>query len=617
MHVPILKVEIAVPKERWRKLVDALAYWENFHVEEYDGEHRFPLTEEEEEERRKARKVLNHISEIESIVGPIDELPVSAELKYEEVKRVRDEFAEVGKAIAKLKEEERRLADYLALSKNLPEGKKVIAVVLARNEISSKAFLVNLLEQWGLNYDERSVGDKTLVVIDAPEDRYEEILNELQRRGFTILRPPKGYSSLAEVQRALTEEIPRKLKELERVLSSLKERYLNFLREQKFVAKDIINVLRLKEKSFSASKFMAFLKGWIPAPKVDELRALLKRVDRNAFLHAKHPEVAEYERVPVALKNRPPLSWFQSLLDIYAPPVYRTFDPTVIIAFFFPLYYGFMLGDAGYGLVGMFLFWVLAMVSKPGSQGRNLSMVYFINSLMAVIFGLIFGEIFGDWGIKMGLIEPLFHRTHNGMDLLFIAIGFGFFQILLSMLIGVWNNWILRHTGHALFELGRFFAILGILLLIAPNLGAIGIERPWLKSISALSPVLTPLGAISFVLGAILVFIGEAKSGGVIKGMVGQIEIFSAFGNVLSYARLAAVGLASAILAEIANHFADIVPVPIFALTVVVAFHALAFVLGVVDPTIQGMRLQFVESFTKFFLPASRIFTPIRKGGRI
>ncbi len=621
MHVPIAKVEIAVPKGKWRELLDALTYWGNFHVEEYDGEHRFPLSPEEEEERKRARRVLSMISEIEGLVGPIEESPVAVPMDYEGVKRVRDEVVETGKVLLKLKEEYRRLSDYMALTEVLAgkgsEGVVAVGIVLSRSEIGAKTVLLDHAGKKGYPYEEVVVGDRVMVVVLVPKGEVGQFEDEVQRRGFTVLKPPKGYSSLEEVKRALTEDLPRKIAELEGRLKELKERFHDFLRGQKFVARDIINLLRIKEKSFSASRFLAFVKGWVPEERVPELKTLLSRLDRGAFLKVERPKVEEYERVPVALYNSPPLSWFQSLLDIYAPPVYKTFDPTLMIAIFFPLYYGFMLGDAGYGLVGMFLFWMLAQVTKPGSAAHNLSMVYLINSFMAAVFGVIFGEIFGDWGIKMGIIEPLFHRTHNGMDLIFIAVGFGFFQLLLSMLLGVWNNLILKHKDHALFELGRFFAILGILLMLAANLKTVGIDRPWLSSVSALSGVLTPVGALSFVLGAVLVFIGESKSGGVIKGLVGQIEIFSAFGNVLSYARLAAVGLASAILAEIANHFAHIVPIPIFAITVVVAFHLLAFVLGIVDPTIQGMRLQFVEAFTKFFLPASRIFDPIRKGGRI
>ncbi len=112
---------------------------------------------------------------------------------------------------------------------------------------------------------------------------------------------------------------------------------------------------------------------------------------------------------------------------------------------------------------------------------------------------------------------------------------------------------------------------------------------------------------LSIGLGVVLTLFAE--------GPLGLIEIFSAFGNVLSYARLAAVGLASAILAEIANKFIELMPIPAFAILVGVAFHMLAFVLGIVDPTIQGMRLQFVEFFTKFYVPAVKLFKPLKKQG--
>jgi len=310
MHVPIAKVEIAIPKEKWRELLNSLTYWGNFHVEEYEGEHRFPLTPEEEEERKTARRVLSMISEVENLLGAIEESPVDVDLDYDGVKRIRDEVVGIGKDLIKLREEQKRLSDYMALSEALKgyasEGETPLGIVLSRSEIGSKALLINLIEKEGLTHHEVVVGDRTLIVVLVPEDKVNEFTDKVQKRGFTVLKPPKGF----------------------------KEKYIGFLKAQK--------------------------------------------VDRDAFVKVDRPKVEEYERVPVALKNSPPLSWFQSLLDIYAPPVYKTFDPTVMIAIFFPLYYGFMLGDAGYGIVGMFLFWMLAQITKPGGAAHNLSMVYFI-----------------------------------------------------------------------------------------------------------------------------------------------------------------------------------------------------------------------------------------------
>ncbi len=613
MHVPMLKVEVAVPKRKWRHLLDTLMEWGFLHPEEYTGEHRFDLTEEEEEERRKARRILGLIGEVESYVGEIKEFPSEGEMDHEGVLRVRNEILQVQREITSLEEEMKRLRDYLELSEVLKGGE--VGVVLNRNELGAKALLSRILQREGYSYSERIVGEKFVITVEVPEGERERLESTLEGEGFILVKPPKGYSNLSEVREAVSVRIPRRLEGLRETLSQLRDRYERFLGAQKFLARYIFDLFRLKEKNLATSGFLVFLKGWIPRERLQEFKESLRKVDPNAVVRHGSPSEEEYENVPVALKNSPPLSWFQSLLDIYVPPVYGTFDPTIIIAVFFPIYYGFMLGDAGYGLVGMFLFWTLARITRPGSAAHNISMVYFINSAMALFFGLLFGEIFGDWGIKVGLIEPLFHRTHHGMDLLLIAIGFGFFQILISMLIGVWNNWVLKHLEHSLFELGRFFAVLGILFLLPLGLSFMGIERPWLEGVSHLSGPLAITGGLFAVIGVLLVFVAEWMTGGIIKGLIGLIEIFSAFGNVLSYARLAAVGLASAILAEIANHFAHIIPIPLFAITVVVAFHLLAFTLGIVDPTIQGVRLQFVESFTKFFLPASRIFKPIRKGG--
>ena len=97
------------------------------------------------------------------------------------------------------------------------------------------------------------------------------------------------------------------------------------------------------------------------------------------------------------------------------------------------------------------------------------------------------------------------------------------------------------------------------------------------------------------------------------EGLLGFIEIFSIFGNILSYSRIMAIGLASVILATVANRLAEASPNIIAAILIGFIIHLINFIMGVFSPTIHSLRLHYVEFFSKFFVPTGRQFQPFKK----
>jgi V/A-type H+-transporting ATPase subunit I len=94
--------------------------------------------------------------------------------------------------------------------------------------------------------------------------------------------------------------------------------------------------------------------------------------------------------------------------------------------------------------------------------------------------------------------------------------------------------------------------------------------------------------------------------------LVGPIEFLGLIGNILSYLRIAAIGLASVYLAQVANEFAGVMGSLVVGIMIAVLIHALNLALGVFSPTIHSLRLHYVEFFRKFYEGGGRPYQPFR-----
>jgi V/A-type H+-transporting ATPase subunit I len=94
------------------------------------------------------------------------------------------------------------------------------------------------------------------------------------------------------------------------------------------------------------------------------------------------------------------------------------------------------------------------------------------------------------------------------------------------------------------------------------------------------------------------------------EGVLGMIELMTTLGNVLSYARIMAIGTASVILAVVANQMVGAVGSTVVGLLFALLFHLVNFAIGVFSPAIHALRLHYVEFFGKFYSPGGRPYEP-------
>ena len=301
-------------------------------------------------------------------------------------------------------------------------------------------------------------------------------------------------------------------------------------------------------------------------------------------------------RIPVATSSSEFLQPYKEIVDVRSVPGYSDIDPSGLMAFFMPLFFGFMVSDIGYGILIFIFSWVTRKVKISGLIG-NLLKTFRIGALWAIAFGVAFGEFFGNLGTMMGMRPILFSREDPTKTTLLmgIAIGIGVIQVMFGLLIGAWNG--LRHheLKHALEKAGTFVALVGVLLLGG---GLAGV----------LLPLFTTIGGALVALGLVAV----ASTMGLTGIFLAPIEFVGVLGSILSYLRLAALGLASVFLAEVANDLAGKLGGIVVGVTAAVVIHAINLVMGMFSPTIQSMRLQFVEFFRRFYTGGGRPFKPFK-----
>jgi len=299
---------------------------------------------------------------------------------------------------------------------------------------------------------------------------------------------------------------------------------------------------------------------------------------------------------------------FAPLVDTYATVPYADIDPTVLAGIAFVVMFGMMFGDAGQGLL-LLAGGLLLRVGRLGRLSAFRPLWLFIagSGLMAVFFGVLFGEFFGPTGVLPVLwINPL----EEPILLLEVAIGVGACLLAGSYVLGTVNRW--REGGWRL-ALVAASGIAGIAVFLGIGLLALGayLAVDWL----VWTAVVIGVG------GLVLTFVGlfAAAGGGAAGAAEASVELFNGVmrlgTNIVSFARLAAFGLAHAALGAIVwQGTTGLWAVGGLAMLAAVALflvgNALTFTLEAVVAGVQALRLEYYELFSRIFVSEGRPFRP-------
>lgn len=344
------------------------------------------------------------------------------------------------------------------------------------------------------------------------------------------------------------------------------------------------------------------LQGWIPRDseaafheKMAAGKLPLRIVTREPF---------DEEEAPVLIRNNWFIERIQPLLKLYGNPKYRHLDPSYFFAPFMVLFFGICLSDAGYGLV----FYLVAhfMGKKWGDKVEGMPLVVKLCkafAVAAVTIGLITGSIFGySFENRSWILIDIDVNAGNPMILFYLSLGLGVIHLSISYLMGILQA---VYFHEKMQKLGLIFVLWGGVMLIARGI--------WFATPdSALNMPMYYVAVVVLAVGLLLtlLFPNNSKKWAVRLGL-GLWNIYGLtglVGDLLSYARLFGLGIATSAIASVMNQLANmalagagpIIGVPV-ALIIVVVGHTFNLALSLLGSTVHSARLHFVEAFKSFF----------------
>ncbi len=492
-------------------------------------------------------------------------LPAAAsEKKFEELKAgILELEAEIAE-LSRIKKELQKIlpevgGEVMVLCMKIPKDAVILLEKTLEEKEGIKAFLL-------------SEENAATIILVFPAEKAKEVEDLIKTTGGSSLEIFLEKRKAVEAIKAVEEKITAARKKLqdfvlkhEKDAKKLIAHYMAVYNElrKKF---ELLNIAR----NLETTEFFFRAVVWVPEEKLPEFLEVAKKYRMGVKELKRKPE--EVPRIVVTTDA------VSELLTSFLPLMpYTPYLPTVSFLTF-SAFFGVMLGDVGYGLLLLLagILWrdkINAIFRRTFGIKNDFSRVIIASAVFSIIFGAVYGEFFGDLPKYLGIsYTGFFPRLENPEMLILTTAIAGAVHLTLSFFLK-FISWL---------RTGRFYPFFPSLVLA----WILALEGHW-------------------KLGLLLLALGSVAS-----GLKEFVELPSYFTNVISYTRLAAIGLVAAYLAQVINHFAFSLPLAA-GLLVFFLGHAFNFIFAVFDPFIQTLRLHLVEFLSKLTEGGRKIFTPL------
>ena len=582
---------------------------------------------EVEEKQAEVKFAIDFLSKYENKKGMFKELKEGKEsLTYEDLeKRVqkiswKDEYILLkelekkinskSQRISKLSSDIDELSKWINLDMPMDSGKKLK---------NSAAYLgsvpQNLLENLRLDTEEVSDtvylevvsenGKDSNILVLCHKDNFKDVETILKRYSFT-----KVEYQYEETPREVIKQFDGKIQELKLELKEINDEiqnHENHIQEFKIVYEYYESeLLKLKScEKFGKSKNVVTINGYVPYEQSDAFENAIKEVVGNDYYL--EIEDAEGDETPILLKNGKIAEAFEPITEMYSLPKYGEVDPTALFMPFYILFFGMMLSDAGYGillvigtLVGLKLF------NLDDGMKRSFKM-FCVLGLSTTFWGIMYGSYFGD-AIKIPAVwmKP----DQDVMLLMIVAVALGLIQIYVGL--GIKAYMLIRDKKplDALWDVGIWYGVLTGLLVW--GLGAFGTIN---------NPTVVNVAKYVAIACMVLIVLTNGRQEKSIGGKLGQgfyslYNITGYVGDLVSYTRLAALGLATGFISMAFNMMIGMFGNPVAKILagtlIFVVGHLFNLFINALGAYVHTSRLQYLEYFGKFYEGGGSAFSPLK-----
>ena len=456
-------------------------------------------------------------------------------------------------------------------------------------------------------------------VVACPIDEAKSVANFLKSLDWTDYVFPKMPGTPAQAMEELSEKnrtLTAKKVDLENALSESatgRDTLVEGAYDAAVIERD--RAFAAAELARSAATFQ--LEGWLPVDKKDAVVQAVNSVTDAYYLDVREPE--EDEVPPSFVENKPFVTPFEQVTNLYSRPDPKGIDATPYMTPFYVLLFGMMLSDTGYGLVLSLLCFLFIKLKKPTGGALGFAWVLFWGGLSTVLWGFLVGTFFGmDFDVLFGTVDKfplILDPMTDPIGMLIICFGLGFLHVLFGLGLKMRLAFSRGDWRTAVYDtLSWMFVLIGFVVF------GIG------SAVAGIPAFVGKIGMYMALLGAatLLLFKGRESKNPVGRTAQGLFELYQISGylsDILSYSRLFALGVATGVIATVFNDLCSMLMTSpnlilkilgtAIGIALLVALHAFGLAINTLGAFVHTARLQYVEFFGKFYEAGGRPFQPL------